>query len=267
MSVEVALLQVGISDEEPVADRIERVLAMTAAAAADHDVVVLPELWPIGAFAIDLMPVHAEPIDGPLVQSLARIAQQGAAWVFGGSFAERRETGQGDVEHFNTQVVLGPDGALQGAYRKVHLFGFNGGETTVMSNGGDLVLVDSPLGRTGLATCYDLRFPELFRRLVDQGAEAFVVASGWPERRQGHWQVLARARAIENQAHVLACNAAGTHGGVPMAGLSMVIDPQGDVLAEAGPGEEVLSVTVDPARVAAWRAAFPALEDRRLPCT
>lgn len=264
MSVSVALIQVGITDEEPVAERIDRVLSWTAEVAAEHDVVVLPELWPIGAFAIDLMPAHAQSIDGPLVQALARIARDTGAWLFGGSFPERRAGADGVVAHFNTQVLLDPSGALAAEYRKVHLFGFNGGETTVMSSGSDLAVVETPLGPTGLATCYDLRFPELFRLLVGAGAEAFVVPAGWPERRQVHWQVLARARAIENQAYVVACNAAGTHAGVPMAGLSMVVDPQGDVVAEAGPGEEVLSVTVDPARVAAWRAAFPALDDRRL---
>jgi predicted amidohydrolase len=265
MSVRVALLQVGISDEEPVPDRISRVLSMTAEVAGDHDVVVLPELWAIGAFAIELMPVHAEPMEGPLARALGDIAARTDTWVFGGSFAERVASADGDVEHFNTQIVLGPDGALAAAYRKVHLFGFNGGETTVMSGGGDAVVVPgTPLGSVGLATCYDLRFPELFRSLVDAGAEAFVIPAGWPERRQAHWQVLARARAIENQGYVLACNEAGTHGGVPIAGLSMVIDPQGEVLAEAGSGEEVLSVEIDPARVAAWRAAFPALDDRRM---
>jgi predicted amidohydrolase len=267
MSVSVALLQVGITVEEPVAERVDRVLAWAAEVAGDHDVVVLPELWSIGAFAIDLMPAHAQPIDGPLVQSLARISRDTGTWVFGGSFPEWRASADGSVAHFNTQVVLDPSGALAAQYRKVHLFGFNGGETTVMSSGADLAVVDTPLGPTGLATCYDLRFPELFRRLVAAGAEAFVVPAGWPERRQVHWQVLARARAIENQAYVIACNASGTHAGVPMAGLSMVVDPQGDVVAEAGPGEEVLSVALDPARVAAWRAAFPALEDRRLDVT
>ena len=264
MSVSVALLQVSITDEEPVAERVDRVLAWAAHAAADHDVVVLPELWPIGAFAIDLMPQDAQPIDGPLVRALGRIARDTGTWLFGGSFAERRMSPDGSVEHFNTQVVLDPSGALAAEYRKVHLFGFNGGETTVMSSGAELAVIETPLGVTGLATCYDLRFPELFRRLVAAGAESFVMPAGWPERRQVHWQVLARARAIENQAYVIACNASGTHAGVPMAGLSMVVDPQGDVLAEAGPGEELLSVSVDPARVAAWRAAFPALEDRRL---
>jgi predicted amidohydrolase len=264
MTVRVALVQVGITDEEPVAERVARVLAMTTEVAADHDLVVLPELWPIGAFAVDLMEPHAEPIDGPLVHALAALAADAGAWLFGGSFPECATGPDGATRHFNTQVVLGPDGALAAAYRKVHLFGFNGGETTVMSSGQELAVVDAPLGRTGLATCYDLRFPELFRRLVDDGAQAFVLPAGWPERRQMHWQVLARARAVEDQAYVLACNESGTHSGVPIAGLSMVIDPQGEVLAEAGPGEEVLSVEVDPARVAAWRGAFPALEDRRL---
>jgi predicted amidohydrolase len=265
MTVRVALIQLGISDEEPVGERIARVLATAADVCADHDVVVLPELWPIGAFAVDLMPVHAEPLDGPLTHALAGIAADTRTWLFGGSFAERRPTASGAVEHFNTQVVHAPDGSLAGAYRKVHLFGFNGGETSVMSSGGDAVVVPgTPLGAAGLATCYDLRFPELFRSLVDAGAQAFVLPAGWPARRGAHWQVLARARAIENQAYVLACNEAGTHGGVPMAGLSMVIDPQGEVLAEAGTSEEVLSVEIDPARVAAWRGAFPALDDRRL---
>lgn len=260
----VGLVQVGITDDEPVAARIDRVLGLTAEVAASHDLVVLPELWPIGAFAVDLMPVHAEPIDGPLCTHLGQVAADTGTWLFGGSFPERVERLPGQPEHFNTQVVFAPDGSLAGAYRKVHLFGFNGGETTVMSSGGDVVVVPGPLGPTGLATCYDLRFPELFRKLVDAGAQAFVLPAGWPERRQEHWRVLSRARAIENQAYVLACNEAGTHGGVPIAGMSLVVDPQGEVLAEAGPGEEVLSVALDPARVAAWRGAFPALDDRRM---
>ncbi len=265
MSVRVALLQVGVTDEEPVADRIPRVLDLAAEVAGHHDVVVLPELWAIGAFAVDLVPVHAQPIGGPLCRSLGAIAERTGAWVFGGSFAERVEADTGEIDYFNTSVVFGPSGALVAAYRKVHLFGFNGGETAVMGAGDDVVVVDAPVGRTGLATCYDLRFPELFRSMVDRGAQAFVIPSGWPERRVTHWRVLARARAIENQAYVLACNAAGTHSGVPMAGCSMVIDPLGDVVAEAGAGEEVLSGRVDPARVAAWRGAFPALDDRRMP--
>ncbi|MGB8020199.1 MAG: carbon-nitrogen family hydrolase [Candidatus Nanopelagicales bacterium] len=263
MSVRVALIQLSVTDDELVADRISRALALTRQVASEHDLVVLPELWPIGAFAIDLIPRHAEPLAGPLCRALGQVAADTGAWIHGGSYAELVE-GKGGAGYFNTAVVFNPEGHLAATYRKVHLFGFNGGETTVMGSGGDTVIVDGPLGRTGLATCYDLRFPELFRKMVDVGAEAFVIPAGWPERRLSHWQVLARARAIEDQAYVLACNECGTHGGVPIAGHSLVIDPQGEVLAEAGAGEEVLSVQLDPTRVAAWRSAFPALEDRRM---
>jgi predicted amidohydrolase len=122
----------------------------------------------------------------------------------------------------------------------------------------------SPGLTLGLATCYDLRFPELFRGLVDAGAQLFVVPAGWPARRREHWTLLARARAVENQAYVLACGTGGTHAGVEQAGHSIVVDPWGEVLAEAGPGEEVLSVELDPAKVATTREQFPALKDRLL---
>ena len=265
MSVSVALMQVSVSDEEPVADRIDRVLSWTRDVATDHDLVVLPELWPIGAFAVELVVPHAPPLDGSLTRSLAEVAAETGTWLFGGSFPEVVTGPDGSVQHFNTQVVFGPDGGRVGTYRKVHLFGFNGGETTVMSGGAlEPQVVSAPLGVCGLATCYDLRFPEQFRALLDAGAEAFVLPAGWPERRIAHWQVLTRARAVEDQAYVLACNAVGTHAGVPMGGVSMVIDPLGEVLAEGSPtDEQIISVDLDPERVSAWRGAFPALEDRR----
>lgn len=262
VSVRVGLVQVAVTDDEGVADRIRRVLALTREVAGGHDLVVLPELWTVGAFAFDLIPLNAEPITGPLCRAMGQLAADTGAWVFGGSLPERVEVPEG-IGHFNTAVVFDADGHLAASYRKVHLFGFNGGEATVVGSGEETVVVAGPLGRTGLATCYDLRFPEQFRSMVDDGAEAFVIPAAWPERRLAHWQVLARARAIEDQAYVLACNACGTHGGVPIAGHSLVIDPQGEVLAEAGAGEEVISVQLDPTRVAAWRSAFPALADRR----
>jgi predicted amidohydrolase len=116
----------------------------------------------------------------------------------------------------------------------------------------------------GLSTCYDLRFPELYRGLVDAGAETLVVSAGWPERRRSHWTLLAQARAVENQSFLLACATAGTHAGVPQAGHSIVVDPWGEVLAQAGAGEEVLTVEFDPGKVAATREQFPALKDRML---
>ena len=167
-------------------------------------------------------------------------------------------------QRYNTSVLISPDGQIAATYRKVHLFGWEDGEPSVMSAGTELSVVETPLGTTGLATCYDLRFPELFRALVDRGATAILLTSGWPDRRIGHWTVLAQARAIENQVWFFACNTAGTHAGVQMGGRSIVVDPRGEVVAEAGIDEEILTVEIDPNAAVAWRTAFPVLPDRRL---
>ena len=131
-----------------------------------------------------------------------------------------------------------------------------------MGAGTELVTVPTDFATLGLVTCYDLRFPELFRALLDAGTEIFVVPAAWPARRRGHWTLFARARAVEEQAFVLACNTAGTHGGVEQGGHSLVVDPWGTVLAEAGPNEEVLTVDLDPEVVAKARSEFPVLRDR-----
>jgi predicted amidohydrolase len=191
---------------------------------------------------------------------MAKAARDTGVWLHAGSFVERDPEGP----LFNTSLVFSPDGELAAAYRKIHRFGFDEGEAALMAPGGELVSVRTPDLHLGLATCYDLRFPELFRGLVDAGANAFVIAAGWPARRRGHWTLLARARAVENQAYVLACGTAGTHGGVEQAGHSIVVDPWGEVLAEAGPGEEVLAVELDPGRPAVTREQFPVLKDRLL---
>jgi predicted amidohydrolase len=150
-------------------------------------------------------------------------------------------------------------------YRKIHRFGFGEGEPKLMEAGDEIVVTTLPDGtRTGLATCYDLRFPELFRRLVDAGARLVVVPAAWPAPRVEAWRLLGRARAIENQLIVVQCNTAGTHAGATMGGYSQIVDATGAVLAEAGPDEEVLVADVEVATVDRWREAFPVLADRRL---
>jgi predicted amidohydrolase len=177
-----------------------------------------------------------------------------------GSFVERHADGS----LTNTAVLLDGEGSTVAVYRKMHLFGFGEGEPKLMSAGREVVVAKTELGTIGLTTCYDLRFPELYRRLVDEGAELVVVPAAWPQARVDHWSVLARARAIENQMVVVAVNTAGTNGGKRMGGRSVVVDARGRVLAEAGPDEEVLAAEVDLTDVARWRADFPALHDRRL---
>ncbi|MBX9396449.1 carbon-nitrogen family hydrolase [Streptomyces sp. TRM72054] len=255
-----SLIQIAVDEGESVEERRQRAVSLVLEQAG-ADLVVLPELWTTGAFAYEQFGREAEPIEGPTYEAMAKAASDTGVWLHAGSIPERDPEGP----LYNTSLVFSPSGDLVAAYRKIHRFGFDKGEAVLMGAGDELVTVRMPSTTTlGLATCYDLRFPELFRGLVDVGAETFVIPAGWPERRRSHWTLLAQARAVENQAFVLACATAGTHAGVPQAGHSIVVDPWGEVLAEAGADEEVLTVEFDPGKVAATREQFPALKDRVL---
>ncbi|WP_093799979.1 carbon-nitrogen family hydrolase [Streptomyces sp. Wb2n-11] len=257
-----SLIQIAVDPDESVNSRRLRAASLVREQRERHgaDLVVLPELWPTGAFAYGSFVAEAELLEGPTYQVMAEAAAGAGVWLHAGSIVERDPEGP----LYNTSLVFSPDGELVRAYRKIHRFGFDKGEAVLMGAGEELVTVRAAGLTFGLGTCYDLRFPELFRGLVDAGAQAFVVPAGWPARRRDHWTLLARARAVENQAYVLACGTAGTHAGVEQAGHSIVVDPWGEVLAEAGPAEEVLTVDLDPAGVAKTRDQFPALKDRRL---
>ncbi|MFF4571248.1 carbon-nitrogen family hydrolase [Streptomyces sp. NPDC001410] len=254
-----SLIQIAVEEGESVADRRQRAASLVREQAG-ADLVVLPELWTTGAFAYAEFGLEAEPLEGSTYEVMAKAASDAGVWLHAGSIPERDPDGP----LYNTSLVFSPSGELAAAYRKIHRFGFDKGEAVLMSAGRDLVTVRLPGTTLGVATCYDLRFPELFRSLVDAGAETLVIPAGWPERRRAHWTLLAQARAVENQAFVLACGTAGTHAGVPQAGHSIVVDPWGEVLAEAGAGEEILTVDFDPAKVTATREQFPALKDRML---
>ncbi|EFF92091.1 carbon-nitrogen family hydrolase [Streptomyces sp. e14] len=254
-----SLIQIAVDEGESVASRRQRAAALVREQAG-ADLVVLPELWTTGAFAFEEFEAAAEALDGPTHEVMAKAASDAGVWLHAGSIPERAPEGA----VYNTSLVYSPSGDLVASYRKIHRFGFDKGEAVLMGAGREPVTVPLPDTTLGLATCYDLRFPELFRSLVDGGAEILVIPAGWPERRRAHWTLLARARAVEDQAFVLACGTAGAHAGVPQAGHSIVVDPWGEVLAEAGHDEEVLTVEFDPGRVATTREQFPALKDRVL---
>ncbi|WP_328439626.1 carbon-nitrogen family hydrolase [Streptomyces sp. NBC_00444] len=254
-----SLLQIAVNEGESIESRRRRIASLVREQAG-ADLVVLPELWTMGAFAYEEFGTEAEPLEGPTYEVMAKAASDAGVWLHAGSIPERDPDGP----LYNTSLVFSPSGDLAAAYRKIHRFGFDKGEAVLMGAGEELVTVRLPETTIGVGTCYDLRFPELFRSLVDAGAETFVVPAGWPERRRAHWTLLAQARAVENQAFVLACGTAGTHAGVPQAGHSIVVDPWGEVLAEAGAGEEVLAVEFDPGKVGVTREQFPALKDRVL---
>ena len=263
----VAVVQVAYGDDEPMQDRVERV-AQLVRDQRGHDLVVLPELWAPGGFAYRVWADRAQPVDGPIGRAMSAAARDAGVMLHAGSIVERPADGAIGPEGrglWNTSLVYAADGSLAAAYRKIHRFGFGAGEPRLMDAGEDVVLVDLPGGaRAGLSTCYDLRFPELYRRQLDAGATVFLVPAAWPKARVRHWTLLAHARAVEDQCIVIACNTAGTHAGTPMGGHSQVVDAKGEALAMAGEGEQVLSVDIDLAQVAAWREQFPVLADRRL---
>ena len=266
--IKVAVIQVAYGDDEPMSERVSRVADLVRAQAG-HDLIVLPELWAPGGFSYREWADRAQPVDGPIGAAMSSAARDAGAMLHAGSIIERPATGElGPDGHglWNTSLVYGPDGALVAAYRKIHRFGFGSGEPKLLDPGEDIVLVDLPggAGQAGLSTCYDLRFPELYRRQLDAGAVAFVVPAAWPAARVRHWTLLAHARAVENQCVVIACNTAGTHAGTAMGGHSQVVSATGEALAMAGTAQEVLSVEVDMTEVATWREQFPVLRDRRL---
>mgnify|MGYP001325573100 FL=1 len=269
-ALRIAVVQVAHGDDESVADRVARVAAMVRGLAG-HDLVVLPELWPVGGFDYRRWAERAEAADGPIAAAMAQAARDAGVVLHAGSIVERAPVpGPEGKSLWNTSLVFGPDGSELARYRKIHRFGFATGEPELMEAGDEVVVVDLPVAgdrtiRAGLSTCYDLRFPELYRRQLDLGAQVLLVPAAWPAARVGHWSLFARARAVEEQCLVVACNTAGTHCGVTMGGRSVVVLPTGDVPAEAGAeDEEVLSVEVDLDVVERTRAAFPVLADRRL---
>ncbi len=221
------------------------------------DLLLLPELWPSGFFSFDNFTAESEALDGPLITTLrAKIADK-ATHTMLGSFVER----DGD-NIFNTALMVDAGGEIIGRYRKVHLFGFQSRERALLTAGAGPVVFDLPWGRAGITTCYDLRFPEIYRLMVDAGATLFLIPSAWPMVRLAAWRLFNQARAHENLAYLLSCNCAGSSQGTPFAGHSMVVDPLGRIVAEAGDEGCYLTCEIDPQLPTTVRREFSALDDR-----
>ncbi|MEY3407919.1 MAG: hypothetical protein RL038_980 [Actinomycetota bacterium] len=256
----VSIWQIDCSDSESAAERKARVLTALPQLLGNCDLLVLPELWLSGAFNLSGIPESADLVDSDFLSQLQALVDDSSAELHAGTFPIR--TVSDSARFTNTALLFRPNQPCI-SYRKQHLFGFAGGETTLMNASNDVVVLDSAIGKSGLATCYDLRFPELFRVLVDAKADNFLIPAGWPTSRILHWQVLLQARAIENQAVVVGANSCGMNGDVELGGNSMIISATGEILANAGASEEVLSTEVDLAETVKWRNDFPVLKDRR----
>ncbi|CAH2030142.1 carbon-nitrogen family hydrolase [Trichlorobacter ammonificans] len=215
---------------------------------------VLPELWSTG-FAYRTLTELAQRTDA-VVAELQELSVRHNLVIVGS-----QPEPAGDNRVFNTIHVI-DRGRIAATYRKLHLFSLLG-EDTAFKGGERWCLAETSLGKIGVIICYDLRFPELSRRLALEGADLICVPAQWPKPRQEHWRTLLRARAIENQLPVVAANACGLIGKLDFFGMSMVIDHCGEVLADAGerPGEVL--ATLDRQAMTAWRAQIPCFADRR----
>ncbi len=252
-----ALLQldVRLGDVSANMAAVERHVRALADSPEPPDVITLPELWSTG-YALEQAAGLASPGGGREADFLGGLARRFHVAFAGGSVLAR-EGGQ----VFNRAQVIGQDGRLIACYDKIHLFRPMG-ECRWLAPGTRRTIFTLGGMRCACVTCYDIRFPELARRLALEGAETLFVAAEWPASRIAQWEILLRARAVEDQMHVVACNRCGTSGDTAFGGGSLAIAPDGTVLARGGEGEERICASLDPAFAPSLRGSFPVLADR-----
>jgi nitrilase len=244
-----------------------RLIAQAADAGAR--LALLPEYFCLmGRRDSDKFDIAEAPGDGPIQRFLSEQAQQHRLWLLGGTLP-LRESGAALLR--NSCLVFSPDGQLAARYDKMHLFAFDNGserydEGRVLQPGGELVALQADALRVGLSVCYDLRFPELYRALMQPPCDLITVPSAFTfTTGRAHWELLLRARAVENQCYVLAAAQGGTHeNGRRTWGHSLLIDPWGEVLAVRAEGEGVVLGELDTGRLGQVRTQLPALAHRRL---
>jgi nitrilase len=249
-------------------DTARRLIAQAAGDGAG--LVALPEYFCLmGRAERDKLAIAEAPGDGPIQRMLADAARAHGVWVIGGTLPLRSH----DPDRvLNANAVYSPDGSLAARYDKIHLFRYDNGHERY-DEGAAILAGDTPTAldagglRVGLSVCYDLRFPELYRGLMDPPCDLLSVPAAFTHTTGlAHWELLLRARAVENQCYVIAPAQGGVHeNGRRTFGHSMIVDPWGDVLAVRDAGEGVVMAELDPARIASVRSQLPALQHRRAP--
>jgi predicted amidohydrolase len=255
------------------ANLTEAARLISRAVDAGAELLVLPENFAImGMHEEDKVKVRETYGQGPIQDFLAEQAHQHRVWIVGGTIPLTAK----DSQHVRAAcLLLDDEGGVKARYDKVHLFDVHLSESketydesTTTEPGETSTVVDTPFGRLGLAVCYDLRFPELFRRLSDEGAEIFAIPSAFTAiTGRAHWEVLVRARASENLCYVIAAAQGGYHvNGRETHGDSMIVDPWGRVLDRLPRGSGFVVSNVDIVKVRNTRRNFPVLEHRKIPC-
>ncbi len=253
MPLNVSAVQFDIAWEDKAANFAKVRALLAAAPPAPGALVVLPEMFANG-FSMNLAMTRQTPAreDEAFLSDLAR---EYRVFVLGGVVSpDAGKMGRNDA------VAFSPDGALLARYTKIHPFSL-GGEAQGHTAGAEIVTFACGGFTVAPFVCYDLRFPEIFRAAAKRGANLFAVIALWPVKRQQHWLTLLQARAIENQAYVIGVNRMGAEPQFSYAGRSVIVDPHGVIIADAGEQERILTATLDAETVHAWRRDFPALRD------
>ena len=243
--------------------------AIAEAADRDADLVALPEIFNVGYFSFDAYQRAAEPVEGPTLTRIAEAAREHGVGVLAGSIVEDLAETEAiptpaDEGLANTSVLFDREGERLAFYRKHHLFGYESAEAQMLVPGERLGVGEFEGAAVGMTTCYDLRFPELYRELAEKGANLVLVPSAWPYPRVEHWKLLPRARAVENQLFVATVNGSGDFGDATLLGRSTAYDPWGTTLASTDDDPGLVVADVDLDRVEAIREEFPTWRDRRL---
>ncbi len=256
MKLTISLAQMDVKLGDPAANlaTVQRLSAEAAATSAD--LLVLPELWSTG-YDLTNAERHATAETDGIFAQVSGLARTHQLAIVGSCLAT---DDLGRVT--NTATFHDRDGSLLASYSKLHLFRLMD-EDQYLAPGDTLGLVDSAWGQIGLAICYDLRFPELFRALALAGVSAVILPAEWPYPRLSHWRTLLRARAIENQLYMIACNRVGISAETSFFGHSCIIDPWGENVVEGDDAPALLTATIDLAEVSAVRSRIPVFDDRR----
>lgn len=261
-----ALQMTSTADVERNLDTAERLVGVASARGAH--LVGLPENFAFLRSEGEPVP-EPQALDGPWARRMADVARRHRITLLLGSLPERID---GEARVYNTSVLLGPDGGTLAVYRKIHLFDIDVPglehlkESRAVRPGTAVVVADSPAGRIGMSICYDVRFPELYRQLSADGARILAVPSAFTDRTgKDHWEVLLRARAVENLAYVFAPAQTGDHGkGRASHGHALIVDPWGTVVAQVAHGEGMALAEIDFGGQDRIRRELPALSHRRL---
>ncbi len=253
LKITLGQMQIAVGDVRKNMNTAEEMI--TEATAHGSHLIVLPELWSTG-YALDQSRDLANQLNVGVFAQVATWATQHKISIVG-SMLEKR-----GLEVTNSGTFFAPNGRLMGVYRKIHLFRLME-EDRWLQPGAAPLLMDLPWGSTGMAICYDLRFPELFRRYAVQGAKMIVMPSEWPIERIDHFRTLVQARAIENQCFMVVTNNAGPSGDKTFGGHSMIVDPWGKIVVEIGETPMLVTAEIDMDYVDVVRNRIPVFEDRR----